>query len=45
MLLGSGHYACSPNPTQISIDILLPVAKKVWPKIMTFNLFLLLVDG
>ena len=27
------HHACSPTPTKISIDILLPTAKKVWPKI------------
>jgi len=27
------HHACNLTPTKISIDILLPAAKKVWPKI------------
>jgi len=29
----SGHCACSPTPTKIYIDILLPAGKKTWPKI------------
>ena len=31
--LPTGHHACSPTPSQIFIDILLPVAKNVWPKL------------
>jgi len=47
----AGHYACSPTPTKISSEILLPVAntfrlKLAWPTSQNdFNLFLLLVGG
>ena len=45
------HHACSPTPTKISIDILIPAAKTFGRKLAQptsqndFNLFLLLVGG
>jgi len=33
LFIATGHHACSPSPIKISIDILLPAAKKGWLKI------------
>jgi len=47
----TGHHACTPTPTKISIDILLPAAKTFGLKLAQptsqndFNLFLLLAGG
>jgi len=47
----TGHHACSPTPTKISIDILLPAPKTFRLKLAQptsqndFNLYLLLVSG
>ena len=47
----TGHHACSPTPTKISIDIFLPAAKTFGLNVAQptsqndFNLFLLLVGG